>query len=38
MKTIDISLRFGIFENNYGYARCTVITLKITGDIENNWI
>jgi len=38
MKTIDISLRFSIFENNYGYARCTVITLKITGDIENNCI
>jgi len=38
MKIIGISLRFGIYENNYGYARCTVITLKITGDIENNCI
>ena len=38
MKTIDISLRFGIFENNYGHARCTDITLKITDDIENNCI
>jgi hypothetical protein len=38
MKTIDISLRFDIFENNYGYARCTNITLKITGDIKNNCI
>jgi hypothetical protein len=38
MKTIGISLRFGIFENNYGYASCIVTTLKISGDIENNCI
>jgi hypothetical protein len=38
MKIIGISLRFGIYENNYGYTRCTVITLKITGDTENNCI
>lgn len=31
-------LRFGIFENNYGDARCTVITLNITGDTDNNCI